>query len=144
MKIKLEPAETSETEVIIRGDVGSEEVASLLQLLGRRNTGKLLLYKEEELCVVDGAEIVFLEVRDGRVYAHTKLDTYETRLKLYEIKDQLPGRSFVQISKSVVVNIDCVKSIQAEFSGNYRLKLKNRKEILTISRKYFKEFKDKI
>lgn len=144
MKIKLEPAETSETEVIIRGDVGSEEVASLLQLLGRRNTGKMLLYKEEELCVVDGMEIVFLEVRDGRVYAHTKLDTYETRLKLYEIKDQLPGRSFVQISKSVVVNIDCVKSIQAEFSGNYRLKLKNRKEILTISRKYFKEFKDKI
>lgn len=48
MKIKLEQAETSETEVIIRGDLGSEEVASLLQLLGRRNTGKLLLYKEEE------------------------------------------------------------------------------------------------
>lgn len=144
MKIKLESAETSEIEVIIRGDVGSEEVASLLQLLGKRNTGKLLLYKEEEMCIIDGAEIVFLEVQDSRVYAHTKLDTYETKLKLYEIKEQLPDRSFVQISKSVIVNINCVKSIQAEFSGNYRLKLKNRKEILTISRKFFREFKDKI
>ena len=144
MKIKLESAEISETEVIIRGDIGCEEVASLLQLLGRHHSGKLLLYKEEEQCIIDGSEIVFLEVRDSRVYAYTKLDTYETKLKLYEVKEQLPGRSFVQISKSVIVNINCVKSIQAEFSGNYRLKLKNRKEILTISRKYFKAFKDSI
>lgn len=144
MKIKLESADITETEVIIRGDIGSEEVASVLQLLGRRTSGKLLLYKEEEQCIIDGSEIVFLEVRDSRVYAYTKADTYETRLKLYEVKEQLPGRSFVQISKSVIVNINCVKSIQAEFSGNYRLKLKNRKEILTISRKYFKEFKDSI
>lgn len=144
MKIRLESAQIPETEVIIRGDVGSNEVASLLQLLGRRNSGKLLLYKEDEQCIIDIAEIVFLEVRDSRVYAFTKLDTYETKLKLYEVKEQLPSRSFAQINKSVIVNINCVKSIQAEFSGNYRLKLKNRKEILTISRKYFKEFKDSI
>lgn len=144
MKIKLESAELSEPEVIIRGDVGSEEVASILQLLGRRNSGKLLLYKGEEQCIIDAFELVFLEVRDGRVCAYTKSDAYETKLKLYEVKEQLPGRSFVQISKSVIVNINCARSIQAEFSGNYRLKLKNRKEILTISRKYFKDFKDSI
>lgn len=143
MKIKLELADIPETEVLIRGDVDSEEVASLLRLLGRRSTGKLLLYKDEEQCIVEEAEIVFLEVRDGRAYVYTKQDTYETKLKLYELKAQLPN-SFVQINKSVVVNIHCVKSIQAEFSGNYRLKLKNRKEVLTISRKYFKEFKDSI
>lgn len=144
LKIRLESADISETEVIIRGDIGCEEVASLLQLLGRHNSEKLLLYKEEEQCIIDGSEIVFLEVRDSRVYAYTKLNTYETKLKLYEVKEQLSGSNFVQINKSVIVNINCVKSIQAEFSGNYRLKLKNRKEILTISRKYFKEFKNSI
>lgn len=144
MKIKLESAVLDETEVIIRGDVASQEVASLLQMLGKRNTGKILLYKQEEQCILNADEIVFLEVQDSRVYAYTKLDTYETRQKLYEVKEQLPSRNFVQINKSVIVNINCVKSIQAEFSGNYRLKLKNRKEVLTISRKYFKEFKDRI
>ncbi len=144
MKIKLESAVLDETEVIIRGDVASQEVASLLQMLGKRNTGKILLYKQEEQCILNADEIVFLEVQDSRVYAYTKLDTYETKQKLYEVKEQLPSRSFVQINKSVIVNINCVKSIQAEFSGNYRLKLKNRKEVLTISRKYFKEFKDRI
>ena len=142
MKIRLESAELQETEVIIRGDVTSEEVVSLLQLLKKRNSGKLILYKEEEQYIVDADEIVFIEVSGNKVYAYTKLDTYEAKQKLYEIKDMLGGRSFAQINKSVIVNINCVKSIQAEFSGNYRIKLKNRKESLTISRKYFKEFKD--
>ena len=144
MKIKLESAELPETEVIIRGDVTSEEVVSLLQLLKRRNSGKLILYKEEEQYIMDADEIVYVEVSDNKVYAYTKQDTYEAKQKLYEIKELLGGRSFAQINKSVIVNINCVKSIQAEFSGNYRLKLKNRKESLTISRKYFKEFRDRI
>lgn len=144
MKIKLESAELPETEVIIRGDVTSEEVVALLQLLKKRNSGKLILYKEEEQYIMDTDEIVYVEVSDNKVYAYTKQDTYEAKQKLYEIKELLGGRSFAQINKSVIVNINCVKSIQAEFSGNYRLKLKNRKESLTISRKYFKEFRDRI
>ena len=122
----------------------SEEVVSLLQLLKKRNSGKLILYKEEEQYIMDADEIVYVEVSDNKVYAYTKQDTYEAKQKLYEIKELLGGRSFAQINKSVIVNINCVKSIQAEFSGNYRLKLKSRKESLTISRKYFKEFRDRI
>lgn len=144
MKIKLESAELPETEVIIRGDVTSDEVAALLQLLKKRNTGKLILYKEEEQYIVDADEIVFVEVCGSKLYAYTKLETYEVKQKLYELKELLSTQSFVQINKSTIVNINCVKSIQAEFSGNYRIKLKSRKESLTISRKYFKEFKDRI
>ena len=144
LKIKLESAELPETEIIIRGDVTGEEVVSLLQLLKKRNSGKLILYKEEEQYIVDADEIVYIEVSGSKVYAYTKQDTYEAKQKLYEIRELLGTRAFVQINKSVIVNINCVKSIQAEFSGNYRCRLKNRKESLTISRKYFKEFKDRI
>ena len=144
LKIKVESAELPETEVIIRGDVTSEEVVSLLQLLKKRNSGKLILYKEEEQYIVDADEIVVIEVSDNKVCAYTRQDTYEAKQKLYEIKELLGSKSFAQINKSVIVNINCVKSIQAEFSGNYRLKLKNRKESLTISRKYFKEFRERI
>ena len=144
MKIKLESAELPETEVIIRGDVTSEEVVSLLQLLKKRNSGKLILYKEEEQYIVDADEIVYIEVSGSKVYAYTKQETYEAKQKLYEIKELLGARSFAQINKSVIVNINCVKSIQAEFSGNYLIKLKNRKEKLTLSRKYFREFKERI
>ena len=144
MKIKLESAELPETEVIIRGDVTGDEVVSLLQLLKKRSSGKLILYKEEEQYIIDADEIVYIEVSGNKVYAYTRQDTYEAKQKLYEVKELLDTRAFAQISKSVIVNVNRVKSIQAEFSGNYRCKLKDRKESLTISRKYFKEFKDRI
>ena len=69
MKIKLESVELPETEVIIRGDVTSEEVVSLLQLLKKRSKGKLILYREEEQYIVDADEIVFIEASGNNVYA---------------------------------------------------------------------------
>lgn len=144
MKITLESAALPETEVIIRGDVSSEEVVSLLQFLKKRNSGKMLLFKEEEQYIVDISEIVYLEVCDNKTYAYLMHDVYEAKHKLYELKELLGTHAFVQINKSVIVNMNCIKSIQAEFSGNYRVKLKSRKESLTISRKYFKDFKERI
>ena len=144
VKITLEPDDVQETEVIIRGDVASEEVAAILQLLGKKSSGKVLAYREDEQFIVDSSEIVFLETTENRVWIHTSSDSFEAKQKLYELKQMLAGFSFAQISKSTIVNINCVKSIQAEFSGNYLIKLKNRKEVLGVSRKYFKEFKDRI
>lgn len=144
MKITLEPAQLPETEVILRGDITGSEITSILQLLQPRASDKLLLYREEEQFIIAAGDIVFLETSGSKVLAYTPTETYEAKQKLYELRQLLSGCAFAQISKSTIVNIDHVKSIQAEFSGNYRIKLKSRKESLTISRKYFKEFKDRI
>lgn len=144
MKITLESARLPETEVIIRGDIGSSEVAALLQLLQRKVSDKLVLYREDEQFIIPAGDIVFLETSGNKLMAYTQSESYEAKLKLYEVKALLSAHPFAQISKSTIVNIDHVKSIQAEFSGNYRIRLKSRKESLTISRKYFKDFKDRI
>ena len=144
MKITLESARLPEPELIIRGDIGSSEVTALLQLLQRKNSSKLVLYKEEEQFIVPAGDIVFLETSGNKLLAYTQSDCYEAKLKLYEVKELLSAHPFAQISKSTIVNIDFVKSIQAEFSGNYLIKLKNRSEKLTLSRKYFREFKERI
>ncbi len=144
MKITFEPSDSQETEVVIKGDMASPEVASLLQFLGKKNSGKLILFKEDEQFVVDTAEIVFAETSANKINIYTDNDVYESKQKLYELMETLEAFNFVQINKSTIVNIDCVKSIQAEFSGNYCIKLKNRKEVLTVSRSYFKKFKESI
>ncbi len=145
MKITLEPANLQETEIIIKGDLGSPEVEALLSFIkSKNNSGKLILFKEDEQFFVDAKEVVYFEASQGKVNVHTTSGTYQTKQKLYELTDTLGALPFAQISKSVVVNIDFVKSVAAEFSGNYSLKLKFGKEILTISRKYIKEFKSKI
>lgn len=144
MKITLEPAQLREVEVIIRGDVSDPEVAELLRLLGNKSTGRLMVNREEEQFLLEASQIVYLETADNRVKVHTATETFESKQKLYELMEQLRSASFVQVSKSTLVNLNFVKSIQAEFSGNYLIKLKNRSEKLTLSRKYFREFKERI
>ncbi|MBQ7133157.1 MAG: LytTR family transcriptional regulator DNA-binding domain-containing protein [Ruminococcus sp.] len=147
MKVTFESASDMEAEVIIKGQITDPEVEALLEFIKSRNasqTKKLMLYKEDEQFLVDVDEIVYIEVTCAKVETVTLTDRYDTKRKLYELKEMLSTSSFAQINKGTLVNIDFVKSVQAEFSGNYTLKLKNSKEILTISRKFFKEFKSKI
>lgn len=145
MKITFEPADVQETELIIRGDITSPEVESLLSYIKANNSrGKLVLYKDDEQFFVDAKEVMYFESTEGKVLVHTEKDCFQTKQKLYELMDSLKALPFAQINKSVIVNIDFVKSVAAEFSGNYSLRLKTSKEILTISRKFMKDFKSKI
>lgn len=147
MKVTFESANGIETEVLIKGEITSPDVAALLDFikgLGTNTNKKLMLYREDEQFLIDPAEIVYIEASGNRVEVVTSSGTYDSKKKLYELKEQLNAEPFAQINKGTLVNIDFVKSVQAEFSGNYSLRLKSGKEILTISRKYFKEFKSKI
>ena len=147
MKVTFESVNSAETEVIIKGEIGNPDVDALLEFIKGRNTGgtkKLVLFKDDEQFLLDPDEVVYIEVADNRVKVVTTDDTYDSKKKLYELKEMLSTEPFAQINKGTLVNIDFVKSVSAEFSGNYTLRLKTGKEILTISRKYFKEFKNKI
>ena len=75
MKITLEPAQLSEVEVIIRGDVADPEVAELLRKLGTRAGGKLIVHREEEQVLLDTGEVVYLETAGNRVNVLTKSET---------------------------------------------------------------------
>ena len=147
MKVTFESANGIETEVLIKGEITSPDVAALLDYIKGLSTNtnkKLMLYREDEQFLIDPAEIVYIEASGNRVEVVTSSGVYDSKKKLYELKEQLGAEPFAQINKGTLVNIDFVKSVQAEFSGNYSLRLKSGKEILTISRKYFKEFKSKI
>lgn len=147
MKVIFETSQLSEPQVIIKGEFGDPQVESLMEFIKSMNSNvakKLLLYKEDEQFPIDIYDIVYIEVVDSRVEVVTPTDRYDSKKKLYELNEMLSNTSFVQINKGTLVNIDYVKSVSAEFSGNYTVRLKNSKEILTISRKYFKEFKSKI
>lgn len=147
MKVTFESVFDKETEVIIKGEIGSPDVDALLEFIKGRNAGatkKMVLYKEDEQFLIDPNEVVFVEVAENKVKVFTNDESFDSKKKLYELKEMLCAEPFAQINKGTLVNIDYVKSVQAEFSGNYTLRLKNRKEILTISRKYFKEFKNQL
>ena len=70
---------------------------------------------------------------------YTERKQYRSRKRLYEIGEQL-GNQFMQISKSTLINLSCMDSIEPGFSGTLLLKLKNGCKDY-VSRKYLSEFK---
>lgn len=142
MKISLERADNFELEVVIKGDIGGEEAIKVISALNTFSFGKLILQGEDESFLFNAADIIYFVSEQGKTYAVTENGKYEVKEKLYMLSDSLKNKGFIQINKSTVVNINFVKSISAEFSGNYTARLKNKKETLIISRKYFNSFKE--
>ena len=142
LKISLEHADNSELEVVIKGDISSEEAINVIAALNSSAFGKLMLQGEDESFLFNATDIIYFVSEQGKTYAVTESGKYEVKEKLYVLSDSLKYKGFIQINKSTVVNINFVKSISAEFSGNYNARLKDKKETLVISRKYFNSFKE--
>jgi len=142
LKIRLEQAENAELEVIIKGDVSGKEAVELLASLRAPSFGKIMLKDQDESYIYNAGDIVYFVCEQGKTYAVCESGKYQVKEKLYELCEAWRSRGFVQISKSTAVNIHYVKSISAEFSGNYIAKLKNRSESLIISRKFYHSFRE--
>lgn len=146
MKLTLEQANTTDTEVIIRGDVNGREVRAIIEKLNTIKTKpeRIELYSDDEQYYISPDEIIYFTASDDTVEARTAESTYKCKLRLYELREMLSSGGFAQINKGTIVNVNHVRSIQAEFSGNYIATLKTIPEKLVISRRFFKEFKNTI
>ena len=80
-----------------------------------------------------------VRVEAGDTILFGKCSKYRSRKRLYELEKQL-GNQFMQISKSTLVNLSYLESIEAGFNGTLLLKLKNGCKDY-VSRKYLPEFK---
>ena len=80
-----------------------------------------------------------IRVEDGDTMIYGAKQQYRSRKRLYELAEQL-GKQFMQISKTTLVNLSYMDSIEPGFSGTLLLKLKNGSKDY-VSRKYLPEFK---
>lgn len=87
--------------------------------------------------------IFYIESVDNRTFIYTQEKVYVARQRLYELEDTLSDKSFLRISKSVVVNLLKIKSIKPALNGRFSAVLANGEEVI-ISRKYVPNLKEKI
>ncbi len=143
MKISFEQAALPEPEVIIRGDLADPRISELAAAVQKAaGASRLFLYRDEREYPHDFSEISWFETMDNRTIAHLGSEQYEAKYKLYELAEMGYRHGFVQINKSMLVNVRAVESVAAEFSGNYTAYLRDGKTRLTISRKYVKAFRN--
>ena len=97
------------------------------------------LQNEEDIVVLQSKEIYMVRVEDGDTVIYGEKNKYRSRKRLYELGAQL-GSQFMQISKTTLVNLSYMDSIEPGFSGTLLLKLRNGCKDY-VSRTYLPAFK---
>lgn len=140
MKITIEtPKPHEEDEIIVRCRMIDEDLMRLICRL-KDEKSSMTAYKDRDIVKLSSKEIYYFEAVDNKVFACCEKQVYEVRLKLYEIEESLSERDFIRISKSVVVNLNKIKSVAPMFNGRFEGNLQNGEKII-ISRQYVPSMK---
>ena len=124
MKVKIEISEEYDPAyAVIYTKAVTEEIQKVSDLLQQDN-GPVTAYSEDRLVVLQPEEIYMVRVEDETTVIYSKENKYKYRKRLKEIYAQV-GDGFMQISKSTVINLKYLDSMEAGFGGTMVLKLKN-------------------
>ena len=88
-------------------------------------------------------EILFFETDTNGVIVHTATQMYETKYRLYELEELLPG-NFVRISKSSILNASKVRAIHKNITGASEVEFMGSNKKVFVSRNYFKVLMTKL
>ena len=124
----------AEPGVIILCRTKDAEVLRLrdhIELFGHR----LAARSDGETIFVEATDILYFESVDDRTFLYTERAIMEIRLRLCELEESLESRGFLRISKSVVVNLQKIRSLRPEINRTILATMTNG-EHLVISRSY--------
>ncbi len=140
MKVSIDiSTEYKDPFAVIHTDKVTDEVQRAVDLLGSNEMPVTAFRNEEDIVVLKPEEIYMVRVEDGDTIIYGAKTQYRSRRRLYELSSQL-GSKFMQISKTTLINLSYMDSIEPGFSGTLLLKLKNGNKDY-VSRKYLPEFK---
>ena len=138
VSVDISPEHTEPYAVIYTSQM-TDEIQRLLEVFGNSESPITALLNEEDLIILQPKDIYMVRVENGDTIIYGEQKKYRSRKRLYELGQQL-GKQFMQISKSTLINLSYMDSIEPGFSGTLLLKLRNGcKEY--VSRTYLPAFK---
>ena len=112
------------------------EIYSYTLAKGQEITGSL----DGTLCRIRLEDICYFEAVDEKLFACTKNQVYDVKMRLYEVENAYKYCHFIRCSKSVVLNLMQLEGISPTLNGRFYAHMKN-KEKVVISRQYVKEIR---
>jgi DNA-binding LytR/AlgR family response regulator len=96
--------------------------------------------KDSRLYEIAVSDIYYFESVDGKTFLYTKEQVYETAYRIYELESMLRSKNFLRVSKSMLLNLMKIRSIQSALNGRFAAVLLSGEEVI-ISRNYVKGLK---
>lgn len=128
-----------ESYAVIYTDKVTDEIQWMIDVFGTSETPVTALQNEENIVILRPKEIYMVRVEDGDTIIYGAKQRYRSRKRLYELGQQF-GKQFMQISKTTLINLSYMDSIESGFSGTLLLKMKNGCKDY-VSRKFLPDFK---
>ena len=126
-------------QVLIRCHAVTEEVREIAAFVKSRQ-GSLTGTKDSRQYEIAVSDIYYFESVDGKTFLYTKDQVYETSYRIYELESMLRPKNFLQVSKSMLLNLMKIRSIQSALNGRFAAVLLSGEEVI-ISRSYVKGLK---
>ena len=126
-------------QVLIRCHAVTEEVREIAAFVKSRQ-GSLTGMRDSRQYEIAVSDIYYFESVDGKTFLYTKDQVYETSYRIYELESILRPKNFLRVSKSMLLNLMKIRSIQSALNGRFAAVLLSGEEVI-ISRSYVKGLK---
>ncbi len=135
MKLETRKIPENEPEMVeIRYHWMTDEIQEIISFVKSRQ-GQLSATRDGKRFEVPVVDLFYAESVDDRLFLYTAADSYEIRMKLYELEGLLKNKCFFRVSRSMIINLMKITSVRPALNGRFSAILKNGEEII-ISRKY--------
>ena len=116
-----------------------EKILAILRTMNHQLTAK----KNEEIYLLDIAQVIYIESVDRKCFIYTSDEIYESDLRLYELEQHLEEYGFFRVSKSFLIHLQNVQSLKSEINRKIRITMSNGEQIIA-SRQYADELKKRL
>lgn len=116
-----------------------EKILATLRMMNHQLTAR----KNDEIYLLDIADVIYIESVDRKCFIYTADEIYESDFRLYELEQQLEEYGFVRVSKSFLIHLQKIHSLKADINRKIRITMSNGEQIMA-SRQYANEFKKRL
>jgi len=109
----------------------------------QRAVERLVVRSQGQVLFVNVADIDWIEAAGYYACLHVGRDTHILRRSLSDLEQDLGEERFVRIHRSIVVNLERVRGLELQTSGDYEVVLRS-KARLRLSRRYRKRLQDRM
>ena len=143
MKISILDKEAGEEdEIIIKCSSLDDDIRLLIEKLKNKKE-RIKFQKDSSIVFADLSDIYYFESVDDKVFAYTKDNVLETKLKLYQLEESYLPQDFLRVNKALIMNLSKVESLAPAFGGRFEAVLKSGYKVI-ISRNYVAELKKRL
>lgn len=143
MKIEIfVDEEATDLQISVTCKQLSPDVEKILATLRMMNH-QLTVRKNDEIYLLDIADVIYIESVYRRCFIYTAYEIYESNFRLYELEQQLEEYGFVRVSKSFLIHLQKIHSLKADINRKIRITMSNGEQIMA-SRQYADELKKRL